>query len=253
MSVKVTVGRAFGAFQEKNSNKTQQISHLEGIIEDKETEIGKLKKEISSLRNVTNQFQSQLEQSNKDRNKLQIQIETLLLNQDRLNNMIVNFTSSQKDLSESNKKVQYKIEVLNNTIEEKNKTIQRQNVEYHLMEKVKEDFEEKMIALSKQLDECKAKMFSMNNIIKQKERYIQMLLNEKKNLSNKSILNSSSSNNNIKTNKTSNNFHSINQCSTSQLKVQLTEKEQYIKKLEDKTKKLEIDNSNLIIRLRNQK
>ena len=50
-----------------------------------------------------------------------------------------------------------------------------------------------------------------------------------------------------------NNFHSINQCSTSQLKVQLTEKEQYIKKLEDKTKKLEIDNSNLIIRLRNQK
>ena len=121
------------------------------------------------------------------------------------------------------------------------------------MEKVKEDFEEKMIALSKQLDECKAKMFSMNNIIKQKERYIQMLLNEKKNLSNKSILNSSSSNNNIKTNKTSNNFHSINQCSTSQLKVQLTEKEQYIKKLEDKTKKLEIDNSNLIIRLRNQK
>lgn len=253
MSVKVTVGRAFGTFQEKNSNKTQQISHLEGIIEDKETEIGKLKKEISSLRNVTNQFQSQLEQSNKDRNKLQIQIETLLLNQDRLNNMIVNFTSSQKDLSESNKKLQYKIEVLNNTIEEKNKTIQRQNVEYHLMEKVKEDFEEKMIALSKQLDECKAKMFSMNNIIKQKERYIQMLLNEKKNLSNKSILNSSSSNNNIKTNKTSNNFHSINQCSTSQLKVQLTEKEQYIKKLEDKTKKLEIDNSNLIIRLRNQK
>ena len=253
MSVKVTVGRAFGAFQEKNSNKTQQISHLEGIIEDKETEIGKLKKEISSLRNVTNQFQSQLEQSNKDRNKLQIQIETLLLNQDRLNNMIVNFTSSQKDLSESNKKLQYKIEVLNNTIEEKNKTIQRQNVEYHLMEKVKEDFEEKMIALSKKLDECKAKMFSMNNIIKQKERYIQMLLNEKKNLSNKSILNSSSSNNNIKTNKTSNNFHSINQCSTSQLKVQLTEKEQYIKKLEDKTKKLEIDNSNLIIRLRNQK
>ena len=80
-----------------------------------------------------------------------------------------------------------------------------------------------------------------------------MLLNEKKNLSNKIVLNSSTSNSNIKANKTSNTFHSINQNSTSQLKAQLTEKTQYIKKLEDTIKKLEIDNSNLIIRLRNKK
>ena len=253
MSVKVTVGRTFQAFQDKNTDKTQQISRLEGIIENKDAEISKLKNEISSIKKITNQFQSQLEQSTQERNKLKTQIETLLVNQDRLNNMIVNFTNSQKDLSESNKKLQYKNEMLNHTIEEKKKEIQRQNVEYQSMEKVKEDFEEKMITLSKQLDECKSKLFSMDNIIKQKDRYIQMLLNEKKNLSNKIVLNSSTSNSNIKANKTSNTFHSINQNSTSQLKAQLTEKTQYIKKLEDTIKKLEIDNSNLIIRLRNKK
>ena len=37
------------------------------------------------------------------------------------------------------------------------------------------------------------------------------------------------------------------------LKSQLTEKDSYIKKLEDKIKKIENDNNNLIIRLRNKK
>lgn len=259
MNVKVTLGKTFNAFQEKNNENVTKISRLEGIVFEKEKEIAELKSEINSNKQSINLYHSKLLSADNEREQLKSQIESLLGNQERLNQLIINFNNSQTDLSDSNKKLQRQVEILNNEIEEKDKKIIHQADEYAEMEKIKNNFEEKMIILSCQLDQSKSKILSLENIIKQKDRYIQMLVNEKKSTNNSKISNTNSSNtiNRVSSNKTVSSFQIGSEaylpCNTMNLKSQLTEKDSYIKKLEDKIKKIENDNNNLIIRLRNKK
>ena len=123
MNVKVTLGKTFNAFQEKDNENVTKISRLEGIVFEKEKEIAELKSEISSNKQSINLYHSKLLSADNEREQLKSQIESLLGNQDRLNQLIINFNNSQTDLSESNKKLQRQIEILNNEIEEKDKKI----------------------------------------------------------------------------------------------------------------------------------
>ena len=152
----------------------------------------------------------------------------------------------KEDLIEANKKLQRQIEILNNKIMDMEKHIINQNEEYKGMEKVKGNYEEKIISLTNSIDKLKSKLNSCENIIRQKERYIQMLNNqETEKLKNNSL------NNNTKFNSNNKIINRPNSTSKINYERLIIDKDNTIKKLENKVRQLEKDNNNLIIRVRN--
>ena len=165
---------------------------------------------------------------------------------EKVNRDLIYENKMKEDLIEANKKLQREIEILNNKIMDMEKHIINQNEEYKGMEKVKGNYEEKIISLTNSIDKLKSKLNSCENIIRQKERYIQMLNNqETEKLKNNSL------NNNTKFNSNNKIINRPNSTSKINYERLIIDKDNTIKKLENKVRQLEKDNNNLIIRVRN--
>ena len=99
---------------------------------------------------------------------------------ERLKNQL-NDESKIKNELISNKKLQEKIELLNHQIESIKFNNKKEQEEYNSMCKVKNNFEDRTIQLTEELQKIQTKLQIAENALKQKDKYIQMLINKKNN------------------------------------------------------------------------
>lgn len=245
-NVQVKVSKNFNMGISKNEQNIKKINELEEIIKNQNFELQKLKsltnpfqKEIVSLKN-------EIDRLTKENQVLKGNYQNEINIKEKVNRDLIYENKMKEDLIEANKKLQRQIEVLNNKIIDMEKHIINQNEEYKGMEKVKGNYEEKIISLTNSIDKLKSKLNSCENIIRQKERYIQMLNNqETEKLKNNSL------NNNTKFNSNNKIINRPNSTSKINYERLIIDKDNIIKKLENKVRQLEKDNNNLIIRVRN--
>ncbi len=245
-NVQVKVSKNFNMGISKNEQNLKKITELEEIIKNQNFELQKLKsltnpfqKEIVSLKN-------EIDRLTKENQVLKGNYQNEINIKEKVNRDLIYENKMKEDLIEANKKLQRQIEVLNNKIIDMEKHIINQNEEYKGMEKVKGNYEEKIISLTNSIDKLKSKLNSCENIIRQKERYIQMLNNqETEKLKNNSL------NNNTKFNSNNKIINRPNSTSKINYERLIIDKDNTIKKLENKVRQLEKDNNNLIIRVRN--
>ena len=187
---------------------------------------------------------------------------------ERLKNQLNDESKIKNELIESNKKLQEKIELLNHQIESIKFNNKKEQEEYNSMCKVKNNFEDRTIQLTEELQKIQTKLQIAENALKQKDKYIQMLINKKnnniiynhkkeqekndeinENTKNKKYIRPQSSgikNKNI-LQKTGRNLD-IN---SNDKNMYIIEQDNLIKKLREKISHLEKDNAGLLIRLKN--
>ena len=266
-AVKIKVSNKF-LEMEKNE---ERLLQFQKIIQEQENTIKILKQGVEPYNiEIQNLKQKICEIQNENEILRKKDIKTDL----EMNNLKIKVDEEQKiknELIESNKKLQQKIEILNKQIDDFKYENKRDQEEYNNMCKVKNNFEDKIIQLSDELEKTKVKLQTCENVIKQKEKYIQMLVNKKNNstyynirhkeqekqseqssninsrryarpqsfgIKNRNILNKQSGKNyDISSNQSSNAI--------------IIEQENIIKKLKEKIVFLERDNAGLLIRLKN--
>ena len=264
--VKITVSNKL---LEMQKNKKKNII-LQKIIEEQENKIKILNQGVApyttEIENLKNKI-LELENENNSLKQKDINMNNEIEN---LKNKINEEITIKNELIESNKKLQQKIELLNQNIDNFKFENKKDQEEYNNMCKVKDNFEDKIIQLSDMLEKSKIKLQTAENVIKQKEKYIQMLINKKNN----SIFYGDRNKEQGKHEETNNNNNSKRynrpqsfgiknknilsrqggknyEISSNESNAVIIELENIIKKLKEKIIHLEKDNAGLLIRLKN--
>ena len=262
--VKLTVGNKLLEMEKSH----QKVLDLEKIIESQNEKMKILNQGVEpyniQIQNLNNKITEIMNENNilkqKDLNKNE-EIEGL---KNQLNEEI----KIKNELIESNKKLQEKIELLNHQLDSFKFDSKKEQEEYNNMCKVKSNFEDRTIQLTEELQKMQSKFQIAENALKQKDKYIQMLINKKNNniiynhkkeqekndeinetnknkkyvrpqssgIKNKNILQKTGKNLDINSNNTN---------------MYIIEQDNLIKKLREKISHLEKDNAGLLIRLKN--
>jgi hypothetical protein len=262
--VKLTVGNKLLEMEKSH----EKVLELEKIIELQNNKI-KILNQGSEPYNIQIQnLNMKLTELSKENNLLKQKD----LNKDEeisnLKNQLSEENKIKNELIESNKKLQEKIELLNHQLDSFKFDSKKEQEEYNNMCKVKSNFEDKTIQLTEELQKTQTKLQIAENALKQKDKYIQLLINKKNNNiiynhkkeqekndeinesnKNKKYIRPQSSgikNKNI-LQKSNKNFH-IN---SNDKNMYIMEQDNLIKKLREKISHLEKDNAGLLIRLKN--
>lgn len=260
MNVKVSYGKVFNALDIKQKEDSNRITLLEKNMIEKDKEVSLLKGEIVNLKGTIKKLNEDNNSLSKNRDMLNEELKATTNQKETLKDNIVSSTKSTTDLIESNKKLQLEVEKLNMIIASKDKAENKINEEYAQMTKIKNNFEDKIIALSSKIDQLTAKTVSNEQMIKQKDKYIQMLVNNKKsncmtNVNPNADRTDHASSNHLQQftkptyNKDTPDPNVMNNIIL--LKNKLTEKESAIYHLKEEIKALKKDNGNLLTRLKN--
>ena len=262
--VKLTVGNKLLEMEKSQ----QKVLELEKIIESQNAKIKILNQGVEpyniQIQNLNNKIAELMnENNNLKQNDLRKNEEI-----ERLKNQLNDESKIKNELIESNKKLQEKIELLNHQIDSIKFDSKKEQEEYNNMCKVKSNFEDRIILLTEELQKTQTKLQIAENALKQKDKYIQMLINKKNNniiynhkkeqekndeinetYKNKKYTRPQSSgikNKNI-LQKTGRNLD-IN---SNDKNIYIIEQDNIIKKLREKISHLEKDNAGLLIRLKN--
>ena len=262
--VKLTVGNRLLEMEKSQ----QKVLELEKIIESQNAKIKILNQGVEpyniQIQNLNNKIAELMnENNNLKQNDLRKNEEI-----ERLKNQLNDESKIKNELIESNKKLQEKIELLNHQIDSIKFDSKKEQEEYNNMCKVKSSFEDRIILLTEELQKTQTKLQIAENALKQKDKYIQMLINKKnnniiynhkkeqekndeinENYKNKKYTRPQSSgikNKNI-LQKTGRNLD-IN---SNDKNIYIIEQDNIIKKLREKISHLEKDNAGLLIRLKN--
>ena len=262
--VKLTVGNKLLEMEKSQ----QKVLELEKIIESQNAKIKILNQGVEpyniQIQNLNNKIAELMnENNNLKQNDLRKNEEI-----ERLKNQLNDESKIKNELIESNKKLQEKIELLNHQIDSIKFDSKKEQEEYNNMCKVKSSFEDRIILLTEELQKTQTKLQIAENALKQKDKYIQMLINKKNNNiiynhkkeqekndeinetnKNKKYIRPQSSgikNRNI-LQKTGRNVD-IN---SNDKNMYIIEQDNLIKKLREKISHLEKDNAGLLIRLKN--
>ena len=262
--VKLTVGNKLLEMEKSQ----QKVLELEKIIESQNAKIKILNQGVEpyniQIQNLNNKIAELMnENNNLKQNDLRKNEEI-----ERLKNQLNDESKIKNELIESNKKLQEKIELLNHQIDSIKFDSKKEQEEYNNMCKVKSSFEDRIILLTEELQKTQTKLQIAENALKQKDKYIQMLINKKNNniiynhkkeqekndeinetYKNKKYTRPQSSgikNKNI-LQKTGRNLD-IN---SNDKNMYIIEQDNLIKKLREKISHLEKDNAGLLIRLKN--
>ena len=262
--VKLTVGNKLLEMEKSQ----QKVLELEKIIESQNVKIKVLNQGVEpyniQIQNLNNKIAELMnENNNLKQNDLRKNEEI-----ERLKNQLNDESKIKNELIESNKKLQEKIELLNHQIDSIKFDSKKEQEEYNNMCKVKSSFEDRIILLTEELQKTQTKLQIAENALKQKDKYIQMLINKKNNniiynhkkeqekndeinetYKNKKYTRPQSSgikNKNI-LQKTGRNLD-IN---SNDKNMYIIEQDNLIKKLREKISHLEKDNAGLLIRLKN--
>ena len=262
--VKLTVGNKLLEMEKSH----EKVLELEKIIELQNNKIKILNQGVEPYNIQIQNLNMKLTELSKENNLL----EQKDLNKDEeisnLKNQLNEENKIKNELIESNKKLQEKIELLNHQLDSFKFDSKKEQEEYNNMCKVKSNFEDKTIQLTEELQKTQTKLQIAENALKQKDKYIQMLINKKNNniiynhkkeqekndeineyYKNKKYIRPQSSgikNKNI-LQKSNKNFD-IN---SNDKNMYIIEQDNLIKKLREKISHLEKDNAGLLIRLKN--
>ena len=175
--VKLTVGNKLLEMEKSQ----QKVLELEKIIESQNAKIKILNQGVEpyniQIQNLNNKIAELMnENNNLKQNDLRKNEEI-----ERLKNQLNDESKIKNELIESNKKLQEKIELLNHQIDSIKFDSKKEQEEYNNMCKVKSSFEDRIILLTEELQKTQTKLQIAENALKQKDKYIQMLINKKNN------------------------------------------------------------------------
>ena len=262
--VKLTVGNKLLEMEKSQ----QKVLELEKIIESQNVKIKILNQGVEPYNIQIQCLNNKIDELMNENNSLKQNDLSKNEEIERLKNQLNDESKIKNELIESNKKLQEKIELLNHQIESIKFNNKKEQEEYNSMCKVKNNFEDRTIQLTEELQKIQTKLQIAENALKQKDKYIQMLINKKnnniiynhkkeqekkdeinENTKNKKYLRPQSSgikNKNI-LQKTGRNLD-IN---SNDKNMYIIEQDNLIKKLREKISHLEKDNAGLLIRLKN--
>jgi len=246
----------------------QKVLELEKIIESQNDKIKILNQGVEPYNIQIQYLNNKIDELMNENNSLKQNDLSKNEEIERLKNQFNDESKIKNELIESNKKLQEKIELLNHQIDSIKFNNKKEQEEYNSMCKVKNNFEDRTIQLTEELQKTQTKLQIAENALKQKDKYIQMLINKKnnniiynhkkeqekndeinENTKNKKYLRPQSSgikNKNI-LQKTGRNLD-IN---SNDKNMYIIEQDNLIKKLREKISHLEKDNAGLLIRLKN--
>ena len=266
--VKLTVGNKL-LEMEKNE---QRVQELQKIIQKQENTIKILNQGVAPYNLEIENLKLKITELQNENNILKERDQNINLEIDSLKNRINEESIIKNELIESNKKLQQKIEILNQELENIKYENKRDQEEYTNMCRVKSNFEDRIIQLSEELEKNRIKLQTAENVIKQKEKYIQMLINRKNNSTFYNHNNKEQENKEQNINNNGNNSKRYARPQSFGIKNRnilnkqggknydiglnennavIIEQDNIIKKLKEKIAHLEKDNAGLLIRLKN--
>jgi len=266
--VKLTVGNKL-LEMEKNE---QRVLELQKIIQKQENTIKILNQGVEPYNLEIENLKLKIAELQKENNILKERDQNINLEIDKLKNRINEESIIKNELIESNKKLQQKIEMLNQELDNIKFENKRDQEEYTNMCRVKSSFEDRIIQLSDELEKNRIKLQTAENVIKQKEKYIQMLINRKNNTTFYNNKNKEQENKEQNINNNGNNSKRYARPQSFGIKNRniltkhggknydiglnennavIIEQDNIIKKLKEKIAHLEKDNAGLLIRLKN--
>ena len=266
--VKLTVGNKL-LEMEKNE---QRVQELQKIIQKQENTIKILNQGVAPYNLEIENLKLKITELQNENNILKERDQNINLEIDSLKNRINEESIIKNELIESNKKLQQKIEMLNQELENIKYENKRDQEEYTNMCRVKSNFEDRIIQLSEELEKNRIKLQTAENVIKQKEKYIQMLINRKNNSTFYNHNNKEQENKEQNINNNGNNSKRYARPQSFGIKNRniltkqggknydiglnennavIIEQDNIIKKLKEKIAHLEKDNAGLLIRLKN--
>lgn len=175
--VKITVSNKLLEMEKSQ----QKVLELEKIIQSQENKINILNKGVEPYAIQIKELNTKISNIEKENNMLKKKEMTYIKEINELKNKINEEIEIKTELIESNKKLQEKIELLNNQIEKAKYEQKKEIEEYNNMCKVKSNFEDLNIQLTEELQKMQIKSQIAENALKQKDKYIQMLINKKNN------------------------------------------------------------------------
>ena len=262
--VKLTVGNKLLEMEKSH----EKVLELEKIIELQNNKIKILNQGVEPYNIQIQNLNMKLTELSKENNLLKQKD----LNKDEeisnLKNQLNEENKIKNELIESNKKLQEKIELLNHQLDSFKFDSKKEQEEYNNMCKVKSNFEDKTIQLTEELQKTQTKLQIAENALKQKDKYIQMLINKKNNNiiynhkkeqeKNDEINESNKNKKYIRPQSSGIKNKNILQKSNKNFDINSNDKNMYImeqdnliKKLREKISHLEKDNAGLLIRLKN--
>jgi len=262
--VKLTVGNKLLEMEKSH----EKVLELEKIIELQNNKIKILNQGVEPYNIQIQNLNMKLTELSKENNLLKQKD----LNKDEeisnLKNQLNEENKIKNELIESNKKLQEKIEFLNHQLDSFKFDSKKEQEEYNYMCKVKSNFEDKTIQLTEELQKTQTKLQIAENALKQKDKYIQMLINKKNNNiiynhkkeqeKNDEINESNKNKKYIRPQSSGIKNKNILQKSNKNFDINSNDKNMYImeqdnliKKLREKISHLEKDNAGLLIRLKN--
>ena len=262
--VKLTVGNKLLEMEKSH----EKVLELEKIIELQNNKIKILNQGVEPYNIQIQNLNMTLTELSKENNLLKQKD----LNKDEeisnLKNQLNEKNIIKNELIESNKKLQEKIELLNHQLDSFKFDSKKEQEEYNNMCKVKSNFEDKTIQLTEELQKTQTKLQIAENALKQKDKYIQMLINKKNNNiiynhkkeqeKNDEINESNKNKKYIRPQSSGIKNKNILQKSNKNFDINSNDKNMYImeqdnliKKLREKISHLEKDNAGLLIRLKN--
>ena len=246
----------------------EKVLELEKIIELQNNKIKILNQGVEPYNIQIQNLNMKLTELSKENNLLKQKD----LNKDEeisnLKNQLNEENKIKNELIESNKKLQEKIELLNHQLDSFKFDSKKEQEEYNNMCKVKSNFEDKTIQLTEEFQKTQTKLQIAENALKQKDKYIQMLINKKNNNiiynhkkeqeKNDEINESNKNKKYIRPQSSGIKNKNILQKSNKNFDINSNDKNMYImeqdnliKKLREKISHLEKDNAGLLIRLKN--
>ena len=262
--VKLTVGNKLLEMEKSH----EKVLELEKIIELQNNKIKILNQGVEPYNIQIQNLNMKLTELSKENNLLKQKD----LNKDEeisnLKNQLNEENKIKNELIESNTKLQEKIELLNHQLDSFKFDSKKEQEEYNNMCKVKSNFEDKTIQLTEELQKTQTKLQIAENALKQKDKYIQMLINKKNNNiiynhkkeqeKNDEINESNKNKKYIRPQSSGIKNKNILQKSNKNFDINSNDKNMYImeqdnliKKLREKISHLEKDNAGLLIRLKN--
>ena len=255
--VKLTVGNKL--FEIEKSN--QKVLELEKIIELQNNKINFLNQGVEPYNIQIQELNLNLTKIKQENNILKQNELNFIKEIEDLKNKMSDEVKIKNELIDSNKKLQEKIESLNNQLNSIKLELKKEQEEYKNMCRVKSNFEDRIIQLTEELQKIQSKLQIEEKALNQKDKYIQMLINKKNNNIYYDIRKEQEKNSFItEPNKTKKNVRpqssgikNKNILQTSKEKnMHIIEQENIIKKLKEKISHLEKDNAGLLIRLKNK-
>lgn len=267
MSVKINLGNRLSTYENSINDAYNKINELKNNLYLKENELKEFKDRNLEFEKKFEIFEIDKKNFQDENRILSKQINDKTLINHKLEKIILHLENKEKEFINTIKILKNEIEHLNMQNNTNNENLHKYIQEIEFSEKLRSKYELQIVELTNTNNELLEKIKTYDSVLKQKEKYINILIkkNESSNFKQpiNSVQNLSSNLNTIETKDTNYNKElekskkklCINNHITNIVILQnkMIEFEDKLKEKDEIIKKLEIEKSNLLVRIRNIK